>query len=78
MDFHSVLYFLDPAPTDKLKEIGDAPRVNANRYSYDIGPMQASTRKALDDFYQPFNEALAHIMEDQRFLWKDIHHDSSW
>ncbi|XP_064646115.1 uncharacterized protein LOC135499313 [Lineus longissimus] len=70
---------VDALPPDTLKEIAEGPRMNTNRqYSYDVGPMQASTRKLLDDFFKPFNEALAHILQDDRFLWKDVRHDIAW
>lgn len=34
------------------------------------GPMLPETRKLLDDLYRPFNEKLADLLDDQRFLWQ--------
>ena len=33
--------------------------------------MLPSTKSALEDFYKPFNEKLANLLQDERFLWRD-------
>ncbi|XP_076466182.1 carbohydrate sulfotransferase 15-like [Babylonia areolata] len=38
----------------------------------DVGPMLDRTRQALHEFYQPHNQLLARLLQDQRFLWKDV------
>ncbi|GFO31597.1 sulfotransferase [Plakobranchus ocellatus] len=35
------------------------------------GPMFPETRALLEEFFAPFNEDLAQLLGDDRFLWKD-------
>ncbi|XP_064648509.1 carbohydrate sulfotransferase 15-like [Lineus longissimus] len=44
---------------------GQTTTVNVNAY----GPMLSQTAELLDEFYRPFNEALAKLLEDQKYLW---------
>lgn len=34
-------------------------------------PMRADTRQMLEAFYAPFNTALVHLLDDQRWAWKE-------
>jgi N-acetylgalactosamine 4-sulfate 6-O-sulfotransferase len=34
------------------------------------GPMHKRTKDILDKFYRPYNEELARLLNDSRFLWK--------
>ena len=43
----------------------------ANRRYVDIGPMKNETETLLREFYAEYNEALAQLMGDRRFLWAD-------
>ena len=42
-----------------------------NQNSQNIGPMLKETQTLLDDFYRPFNELLAELLHDDKYLWKD-------
>ena len=33
------------------------------------GPMLPETKQLLDDFYRPFNTRLAHLLNNERYLW---------
>lgn len=33
--------------------------------------MLPETRQILEEFYRPFNEKLADVLNDKRWLWKD-------
>ncbi|XP_064628664.1 carbohydrate sulfotransferase 15-like [Lineus longissimus] len=44
-------------------------------YSVPMAPMWNETRKLLDDFFRPFNGALATLLQDEAFLWKK---ETSW
>lgn len=35
-----------------------------------VGAMWNVTRVILDNFYRPFNEEIAQLLDDDRFLWK--------
>ena len=35
------------------------------------GKFPPQTKKLLDDFFQPYNQLLAHLLQDTRFLWND-------
>ena len=36
-----------------------------------IGPMLPETRQLLLDFYAPFNQELAELLNDDKYLWND-------
>eukprot|EP01104_Vermistella_antarctica_P006028 TRINITY_DN16767_c0_g1_i1.p1 TRINITY_DN16767_c0_g1~~TRINITY_DN16767_c0_g1_i1.p1 ORF type:complete len:505 (+),score=54.76 TRINITY_DN16767_c0_g1_i1:229-1743(+) len=42
-----------------------------NRKSGDVIEMLPETRKLLTEFYQPYNEELARLLGDDRFLWSE-------
>ena len=46
-------------------------RANNNRYYYD--PMMIETEKLLRDFYQPFNDILVQLLNDERFRWNEMY-----
>ena len=61
---------------DEADEITDQANYNSRKASdRELGGMHSKTRKALQKFYRPFNEDLATILKDKRFLWQD--YDSS-
>ena len=47
--------------------------VNVGSEYEKLGPMKPETVKILDDFYQPFVEQFAEILQDRRFLWLDTY-----
>ncbi|XP_064622639.1 carbohydrate sulfotransferase 15-like [Lineus longissimus] len=65
--------FLDvdiPADDTIEKVIKEAVRPNSRTVNgVAIGPMWNDTRELLDDFYEPFNRALAEILGDDRYLF---------
>ena len=68
---------MSPAPLnhtemDKLMKI---PTVNSGSHEYNkYGQMLDKTKKALDEFYQPFVTQFAEILQDDNFLWRDTPH----
>lgn len=54
-----------------MLQIQKTPRQNEGVKSRTLGPMWNHTWKLLEDFYRPFNERLAMIMKNERYLWKD-------
>lgn len=45
------------------------------KWDRNVGPMLNVTRKMLNDFYKPYNEELAEIMNDDQFLWEPEDYD---
>lgn len=37
-----------------------------------VGPMLPETIAVLNEFYEPFIHRLAELLQDNKFLWKDI------
>lgn len=57
---------------DEADEVTDQANYNSRKASdRELGGMHAMTRKTLQEFYRPFNEDLASILGDKRFLWQD-------
>ncbi|GFR45882.1 hypothetical protein Agub_g7335 [Astrephomene gubernaculifera] len=67
----AVIAFLDmrqPSQQEWDKIMTMATRnKNSNKYK----PMLPETRALLESFYKPYNERLAHILGDERWLWRD-------
>ncbi|GIL66835.1 hypothetical protein Vafri_20228 [Volvox africanus] len=67
----AVFKFLEmrkPTPAEWETIMGMETR---NKQSDKYKPMLPETRIMLEQFYQPFNERLAHTLEDDRWLWRD-------
>ena len=53
----------------------EMPKFNPGTDHYNkYGQMLEKTKKALDEFYQPFITKFAEILQDERFLWRDTPH----
>ena len=50
--------------------ITEAMFQNANLMAKGI-KVPSQTKQLLDKFYQPYNQLLAHLLRDMRYLWKD-------
>lgn len=61
-----------PLPAREMAPIIARVKVNVGDMYEKIGPMLPETAAILDEFYQPFMTKLAEILNDERFLWKDI------
>ncbi|KAL8563884.1 hypothetical protein ACOMHN_049540 [Nucella lapillus] len=70
--FHFLgLRSLDKLEMDRLLGI---EIVNSGQDDYQkYGQMLPETKQILDTFYQPFIDQFAQILNDQRFLWKDVY-----
>ncbi len=57
----------DPGPAgwDKIMSM---PARNANSQKYE--KMLPKTKALLEEFYRPYNEKLAKMLKDDRYLWK--------
>lgn len=68
---NEILDFLDlpqVSPVMKLR-LNQTGIRNAGQQKEQHGPMLEKTRKMLTQFYQPFNEILAKLLQDNRFLY---------
>ena len=63
---------LDRTEMNKLTMV-KALNTGSERY-IKYGSMLEKTKKALDEFYQPFITKLAEILQDKRFLWLNTPH----
>ena len=69
-----VWQFLD-LPMQSAQELGDVlyEHHNTNQLSHMKSlQMRNQTKKMLRDFFQPYNEELAKLLQDDRFLWTDV------
>ncbi|KAK0142120.1 Carbohydrate sulfotransferase 15 [Merluccius polli] len=61
---------LGPLTEQQEAEITQSPASNTRTESNrNLGPMLAVTRELLQDFYQPFNQKLAQVLQNNSFLW---------
>ena len=60
---------LSPLTEKQLTKVVSAQHIN--ELSVKKPPMLPSTRELLLEFFKPFNEKLAWLLNDDRFLWKD-------
>ncbi|KAK3089005.1 hypothetical protein FSP39_000064 [Pinctada imbricata] len=63
---------LEPLSNKTLEQIASSRRVHKTETKQKAGKMETRTRKLLKDFYAPFNRQLTAIVNDLRFLWKDV------
>lgn len=69
-----VFDFLDLGPLSAQVEaaLTQLPMSNTRRAAdTTLGPMLPATKKLLRDFYQPFNQKLAKVLDNNAFLWSD-------
>ena len=52
---------------DRVAKISKAYKTKLKKKQ---GPMHKRTKDILDKFYRPYNEELARLLNDSRFLWK--------
>ncbi|KAG2441828.1 hypothetical protein HXX76_003436 [Chlamydomonas incerta] len=57
-------------PVDKEWDVIMAMKTR-NKNSDKYKPMLPETREMLEAFYRPYNERLAHVLNDDRWLWRD-------
>ncbi|XP_042192529.1 carbohydrate sulfotransferase 15 isoform X1 [Callorhinchus milii] len=70
---HKVFDFLNLGSLSEQEEAGiiNKPASNTRRpKDKSLGPMLPETRMILEEFYGPFNEKLALLLDDNSFLWK--------
>ncbi|XP_053730324.1 carbohydrate sulfotransferase 15-like [Synchiropus splendidus] len=66
--------FLALGPLSKPEEasLTDQPMYNSRREKdRQLGPMLPTTRTLLREYYKPFNQKLARVLDDAVFLWSD-------
>ncbi|BFZ18915.1 hypothetical protein BsWGS_21954 [Bradybaena similaris] len=59
---------LSPLTETEMQKILNSGTANAGKH-YNIGPMENKTKTILQEFYQPFNEELAQILNDPHMTW---------
>ena len=58
-----------------MEKLLEMPKFNPGTDHYNKhGQMLEKTKKALDEFYQPFITQFAEVLQDERFLWRDTPH----
>ena len=63
--------FSGPLSSEEMAPIvEEEPRNKRRPENADKGPMLNATRALLDSFYSPFNQIMAGLMQDDRFLYK--------
>jgi len=69
---------LSPLSDQQLSNIVKVQHINEQKFLHTPGntkfEMLQSTRGLLLKFYKPFNEKLVHLLNDSRFLWKDVYY----
>ncbi|XP_005794719.2 carbohydrate sulfotransferase 15 [Xiphophorus maculatus] len=71
---HKVFDFLNLGPLSKEIEsqITKSPASNTRRPAdKNLGPMLPITKEILQDFYKPFNEKLAKVLQKESFRWEN-------
>ena len=61
-----------PLPKEKLDSIAKINHNSQRNHNYSITLLSSSTKKKLRVHFRPFNEKLAELLNDDRFLWEDI------
>jgi N-acetylgalactosamine 4-sulfate 6-O-sulfotransferase len=56
--------------TDAGSGVQDPRDLEPTYKKIDPTPMLPQTKKLLDEFFLPFNQRLARMLHDERFLWK--------
>ncbi|XP_014676786.1 PREDICTED: carbohydrate sulfotransferase 15-like [Priapulus caudatus] len=70
---HTVFNFLElgPLTAQQVARIEKAPAANHRRArARSVGAMLPETRRLLTDFYRPYNEDLAALLNDDAFTWQ--------
>lgn len=67
----TLIYLVGPYPS-LVKDLMRDRKINNSRKPKQTaqGPMLPKTRKVLEDFHRPWNEKLADLLQDERFLWQ--------
>jgi len=69
---------LSPLSDVQLSNIVSVQHINEQKFLHTTGnkkfEMLQSTKDLLVKFYKPFNEKLAQLLNDNRFLWKDVYY----
>lgn len=69
----AVYPFLEVSPFRGSFQVStDAKEINEKMSQEEIKPMLPETKLLLTKFYEPYNEKLASMLHDNKYLWKDI------
>ena len=64
------LNFTENISNDRLKQIAAMPRFYQTKQRQRAGKMLTETKDILTHLFAPFNQDLADILGDEKFLWK--------
>ena len=68
------IFFRSPAAEiskESIEEFSQKRRMNERKpRNKKIGVVLPETKELLTSFYQPFNEDLAKLLQDEKYLWK--------
>ncbi|PVD24221.1 hypothetical protein C0Q70_14691 [Pomacea canaliculata] len=69
-----IFAFLGVAPLDSavMERMASRASVNIGKMYQEVGLMLPETIAVLNEFYDPFIHRFAELVQDDRFLWKDI------
>ena len=70
---HFRSFFVGPfTKEEEIRILNTAIRINKrNLAERNLGDMWNETRKLLTEYYSSYNERLAKLLQDNRFLWSD-------
>jgi hypothetical protein len=68
--FDDILKHIGVNPALKPRASVNVDKANMGYRRMQQGEMFSSTRRVLTDFYQPYNQRLATLLDDTRFLWE--------
>lgn len=66
----SCVSFSDPIDEEQMGKICNASEKMVGDHK--VGSMLPETERILHQFFQPFINRLADLLDDQRFLWNDL------
>ncbi len=67
-----ILALVGALPDHVIRDVNQLPVLNKRgQRKQKVGPMLTETRKLLEDFYRPFKQALAQLLNDEHYLWRD-------
>nr|KAG5708489.1 hypothetical protein BaRGS_026216 [Batillaria attramentaria] len=73
-----IVQFLDLPPLNRtiMAAILEQSRINTKETMLykEFGPMLPETVDMLNDFYEPFVDKFAEILNDEKFMWRDTDH----
>ena len=55
-----------------MEDIAQLEKQRVGHKKDEVAPMLPETQRMLDEFYRPYNQRLAAILQDRKFLWEEL------